>query len=71
MLRSLGHEVTALGVARLYEGLVDRYALDEADAELGPALAELGMARAIGPTVMTTDAERAGLARFLLEAAAR
>jgi LPPG:FO 2-phospho-L-lactate transferase len=26
MLRSLGHEVTALGVARLYEGLVDRYA---------------------------------------------
>jgi LPPG:FO 2-phospho-L-lactate transferase len=71
MLRSLGHEVTAVGVARLYEGLVEEYVLDEADAGLGSGLADLSMAPLVGPTVMATDADRATLARFLLEAAAR
>ena len=36
MLIALGHESSALGVARLYAGLVDRFVLDVADAELAP-----------------------------------
>ncbi len=71
MMASLGHEVTAAGVARLYEGLLDRYVLDEADAELSPAVEALGMVAATAPTVMQTDADRASLARFLLESVAR
>ncbi len=71
MLASLGHEVSAVGVARLYEGLLDRYVLDETDAELAPAVEALGMQAVTAPTVMQTDADRAGLARFLLETAAR
>ena len=43
---SLGHESSALGVARLYAGMVDRFVLDEADAQLAPAVEALGMARA-------------------------
>jgi LPPG:FO 2-phospho-L-lactate transferase len=69
MMGSLGHEVSALGVARLYAGLLDRYVLDEADASLAPAVADLGLEPMVAPTVMQTDADRAGLARFLLEGA--
>jgi LPPG:FO 2-phospho-L-lactate transferase len=71
MLRSLGHEVSATGVARLYDGLLDRYVLDEADADLVPEVAGLGIEAVAAPTVMQTDADRAALARFLLEAAGR
>jgi LPPG:FO 2-phospho-L-lactate transferase len=71
MLASLGHEVSAVGVARLYEGLLDRYVLDETDAELAPEVQALGMQAVTAPTIMQTDADRAGLARFLLEAASR
>jgi LPPG:FO 2-phospho-L-lactate transferase len=69
MLATMGHEVSALGVARLYDGLVDRYVLDEADAGLAPGVQELGMEAAVTATVMQSDADRAALARHLLEAA--
>ena len=59
MLASLGHESSALGVARLYAGLVDRFVIDEADAALAPAIEALGMAVSVLPTVMRTDADRA------------
>jgi LPPG:FO 2-phospho-L-lactate transferase len=65
MLASLGHESTALGVARLYAGLVDRFVLDEADAALAPAVEALGMAVDVLPTVMHSDADRAALAAAL------
>jgi LPPG:FO 2-phospho-L-lactate transferase len=71
MLASLGHEVSAVGVARLYDGLVGRFVVDEADAELAADVESLGMSAAVAPTVMHTDADRANLARFLLETAAR
>jgi LPPG:FO 2-phospho-L-lactate transferase len=71
MLASLGHEVSAVGVGRLYAGILDRYVLDATDAALVPRVEELGMTAVTAPTVMHTDADRAGLARFLLEAAAR
>lgn len=71
MLASLGHEVSATSVARMYEGLIDHYVLDETDAALAPAVEELGIEALTAPTVMLTDADRAGLARFLLEATGR
>lgn len=66
MLLSLGHESSALGVARLYAGLVEHFVIDEADAELAPAIEALGMAVSVLPTVMRSDEDRAGLARALV-----
>ncbi|HLY36287.1 MAG TPA: 2-phospho-L-lactate transferase [Candidatus Limnocylindria bacterium] len=68
MLTSLGHESSALGVARIYAGLVDTFVLDEADADLGAAVQSLGMRALVLRTVMRTDADRAALARALLPA---
>lgn len=67
MLASLGHESSAFGVARLYEGLVERFVIDEADTALAPAIEALGMAVSVLPTVMRDDDDRARLARALVE----
>ena len=66
MLASLGHESSALGVARLYSGLVDRFVLDVADARLAPEVEGLGMTADVLPTVMRTDEDRGVLARALI-----
>jgi LPPG:FO 2-phospho-L-lactate transferase len=66
MLASLGHEPTARGVAEMYRGLVDRFVIDEADADLAPAIEALGMEVSVMPTVMRSDEERAQLARALV-----
>jgi LPPG:FO 2-phospho-L-lactate transferase len=66
MLVSMGHESSALGVARLYAGLVDRFVLDTADAELRPEIEALGMAADVLPTVMRSDDDRRALASALL-----
>lgn len=66
MLASLGHEASALGVARLYSGLVDRFVIDEQDAELRPEIEALGMAVEVLPTVMRDEDGRAALAAALL-----
>jgi LPPG:FO 2-phospho-L-lactate transferase len=70
MLASLGHDTSALGVARLYAGVVDAFVLDEADAALAPAVEALGMRALVLPTVMRTDADRAALASAVLDAMA-
>lgn len=66
MLASLGHEASAVGVARLYFGLVDRFVIDEQDAELRPEIEALGMTVEVLPTVMRDDAGRFSLAAALL-----
>ncbi|HET9416798.1 MAG TPA: 2-phospho-L-lactate transferase, partial [Candidatus Limnocylindria bacterium] len=38
MLASLGHESSAVGVARIYDGLVHRFVIDEADASLAATI---------------------------------
>lgn len=71
MLASLGHESSALGVARIYEGIVDRFVIDEVDAATAAAIErETGMVVSVLPTVMRTDDDRAALARALREAVA-
>ena len=70
MLDSLGHESTALGVARLYDGLVRRFVIDEQDAALAATIeTETAMSVSVLPTVMRTDDDRAALARSLLDLA--
>ncbi len=43
MLVSLGHESSALGVARLYADVSDTFIVDATDATLTPAIEALGL----------------------------
>jgi LPPG:FO 2-phospho-L-lactate transferase len=66
MLASMGHETSALGVARLYTGVVDRFVVDTADADLRTSIEGLGMSVDVLPTVMRTDDDRRALATALV-----
>jgi LPPG:FO 2-phospho-L-lactate transferase len=69
MLASLGHEPTALGVARGYAGLIDTFVLDDVDAALATEVEALGINTLVTDTIMTDDASRARLAATILSAA--
>ncbi|MDA0815622.1 MAG: 2-phospho-L-lactate transferase [Chloroflexi bacterium] len=69
MLDSLGYDVSATSVARLYEGLVDLFVVDEADEALLPEIRALGMDAAAVDTMMTDVPARAQVARNVLAAA--
>jgi len=66
MLTSMGHASSAVGVARIHAGFIERFVLDETDAALAPAVEALGMEADVMPTVMVTDADREALARRIL-----
>jgi LPPG:FO 2-phospho-L-lactate transferase len=66
MLETLGHEPTARGVAAQYVGLLDKFVIDEADAELAPSIGELGIEPVVLPTVMRSDEDRARLAHAII-----
>lgn len=68
MLASLGHEVSALGVARLYRGLIDLFVLDTADAALATEVEALGMRALVTETLMTTAERKRALAAAVLAA---
>ncbi len=70
MLGSLGHEASALGVARLYRGLVDVFVVDTLDADLAPAIEALGMRVVVTDTIMTDDAARSRVAGAILASVA-
>jgi len=71
MLASLGHEPTAVGVARGYAGLADVFVLDRVDEALAPNVETLGMRTRVTDTIMTDDRSRTRLAREVLDAVAR
>jgi LPPG:FO 2-phospho-L-lactate transferase len=66
MLASLGHDATAVGVARIYTGIVDRFVIDEVDAGLRPEIEALGLDVDVRPTIMRDEADRSALAAALL-----
>jgi len=67
MLASLGHDSSALGVARIYAPLIDAFVLDSADVALGPDVEALGIRTLATDTIMTDDASRERLAHAVLE----
>ncbi len=66
MLASLGHEVSALGVARVYASWIDGFVLDDVDGDLAGPIAALGLRAIVTDTIMADDAGRARLAGELL-----
>jgi LPPG:FO 2-phospho-L-lactate transferase len=67
MLATLGHEVSALGVARLYGGLIDGLVVDDIDRELVPAVELAGPRVLVTATVMGDEADRRRLAVEVLD----
>jgi LPPG:FO 2-phospho-L-lactate transferase len=66
MLGSLGHEVSAAGVARMYEGLVDGMVIDKVDEGERPDIEALGLRVLATDAIMRAAPERARLAREVL-----
>lgn len=69
LLRGIGVEVSARGVAALYRGLVHGFVLDERDRAEEPAIAKLGLRTAVVDTIMRDDDAAAGLADAALRLA--
>jgi LPPG:FO 2-phospho-L-lactate transferase len=67
MLLSLGHESSALGVARIYRDLATAFVLDAADAALEPEIAALGYRTLVTDTIMADHPGRARLARTVVD----
>ncbi len=66
MMAELGIEVSALGVAQHYQGLIDGLIIDERDRDLAGCIAEIGVKVLIAPTMMVDLETRIELARQTL-----
>jgi LPPG:FO 2-phospho-L-lactate transferase len=62
MLASLGHEATAVGVARMYGSIATTFVVDEADAGLVEAIEATGLPAVAMDTIMSDDDARARIA---------
>ena len=69
MLASLGMESSALGVARIYRDVADRFVLDAVDSDQEAAVRELGYETLVTDTIMGDDRARARVARAVLDLA--
>jgi LPPG:FO 2-phospho-L-lactate transferase len=69
MLAELGHDVSVVGVARLYAPLARVLVIDPVDADLAGEVRAAGIDPLVAPSVMSTPERAAALARTVLEAA--
>ena len=67
MLAELGHDVSALGVARYYRDWVDGFVLDAQDAGLAREIEALGLKVRVADTMMRNDDDKRRLAAQVLE----
>lgn len=68
LLAELGHEVSVVGVARLYAPFAATLVIDEADSGLASAVRAAGMECVVTPTVMHGVTEAAALAAATISA---
>jgi LPPG:FO 2-phospho-L-lactate transferase len=67
MLEQLGHDVSALGVARMYRDICGTFAIDSVDSAQSAAIEALGMEVVVHPTVMRNVEDKEQLARRILQ----
>jgi LPPG:FO 2-phospho-L-lactate transferase len=67
MLRSLGMEVSAYGVANRYRDLVKTFIIDQVDAELAHRIERLDLQVIVTQTLMTGQPEKRALAQCAVE----
>jgi 2-phospho-L-lactate transferase/gluconeogenesis factor (CofD/UPF0052 family) len=65
-MRGLGLEVSPLGIAQLYEELIDNLVIDDADADLEKEVKLMGLDTVIARTMMSTEDDKVSLARTVL-----
>jgi LPPG:FO 2-phospho-L-lactate transferase len=68
LMRGMGHEVSAVGVARCYQDFLDVMVIDTQDAHLAKQIEALGIATVVTNTIMSDDTAKANLARTVLDA---
>ena len=66
MLSSLGHEVSALGVARILEDVLDGFIVDTEDEALVSSIEELGLRSIALPSIMSDVDSKKKLAQGVL-----
>lgn len=67
MLRGLGHEVSAYGIAKLYRDIVSIFILDQRDARHAPRIEKLGIKPVLADTLMTTPEKARALGELALK----
>jgi LPPG:FO 2-phospho-L-lactate transferase len=67
MLASLGHEATAVGVARMYRAVATSFIVDQADVELVDEIELLRMQAFAMDTIMSDDSARTRIAGACLD----
>jgi LPPG:FO 2-phospho-L-lactate transferase len=70
MLRELGMEPSAVGVARLYADICGTFVIDSVDAALTPQIEALDMRCIVTDTIMKQESVARALATTVLEAVA-
>ncbi len=68
LLRGLGFEVSALGVAKLYSDFLDAFIIDNADSSIKSRIEKLGMKVIVVDTVMRSLQDKVQLAKTVLRA---
>jgi LPPG:FO 2-phospho-L-lactate transferase len=66
LMKGLGREVSAVGVARCYRDFLDVMVIDEQDAHLVPAIEDLGIPTIVTNTIMSDLSAKTELARTVL-----
>jgi LPPG:FO 2-phospho-L-lactate transferase len=68
MMVDLHHEVSALGVARIYQDLLDIMIIDEQDTNLKNEIEELGIRAVVTDTIMSSCQKKINLSHTVLNA---
>jgi LPPG:FO 2-phospho-L-lactate transferase len=63
LMKSLGIEASAIGVAKYYKDFLDMLIIDKVDAQLAPQIRSLGIKPIVTQTLMKTMADKVHLAR--------
>jgi len=66
LMKSLGLEPSAVGVAKCYRDFLDTFIIDQIDKKLAPKIEDLGIATIVAQTLMKTMADKVRLARLAL-----
>lgn len=67
MMETLGHEVSAVGIAKYYREIIDGLVIDESDRELATAIEALGLRVLVAQSVMGDAADRERFAGDVLD----
>jgi LPPG:FO 2-phospho-L-lactate transferase len=67
IMAELGYEVSSAGVAAYYRGVCNAFLMDDQDATLAPAVAQMGIRPVTTPIIMESEADKVALAERILE----